>query len=148
MNGCAFVLTSVLQGVQSICSPLVPNPSCVQAALSTHHIIETCRFRLPPPPIHRALRPIRAARKLRGVRVVVRAIAKAIPAVGDVLLVGTLFYFIFGVLAVNLLQGQLFSCVDKSNQKVLDPYYLVAADSIDVNWCGGQPHVGYHRLPG
>jgi hypothetical protein len=67
---------------------------------------------------------------------VVRAIIKVIPAVGDVLLVGTLFYFIFGVLAVNLLQGLLFSCIDKSDQSILDPYYLVAADSIDNKWCG------------
>eukprot|EP00798_Chlamydomonas_sp_ICE-L_P009848 gene9848-7735_t len=38
------------------------------------------------------------------------AIAKAVPAVMDVVLVGSLFYFIFAVLAVNLLSGQMFYC--------------------------------------
>ena len=43
----------------------------------------------------RALRPLRAASRLQGIKVVVNAVLKAIPALGDVLLVGLLFYFIF-----------------------------------------------------
>lgn len=82
----------------------------------------------------RALRPLRAASRLQGIKVVVTAVLAAIPAMGDVLLVGLLFYFIFAVLAVNLLIGKMFYCTDEQGN-VLDPYYLVqAGDNINKTW--------------
>eukprot|EP00798_Chlamydomonas_sp_ICE-L_P006468 gene6469-3102_t len=91
----------------------------------------------------RGLRPIRATRNLKGVRVVAMAIAKAVPAVMDVVLVGSLFYFIFAVLAVNLLIGQMFVCIDQDGM-VLDPYYLVKEGNINVTWC--EQYSGYQDI--
>lgn len=45
----------------------------------------------------RALRPLRVASRLEGIRIVVSAVIAAIPALGNVLLVGLLFFFIFAV---------------------------------------------------
>lgn len=83
--------------------------------------------------IHRALRPIRIATKLDGVRVVVTAMASAIPAVGEVLMVGALFYYIFAVLGVNILMGKFNGCYSSGN--ILDPYYLVPkGETINRTW--------------
>jgi hypothetical protein len=50
----------------------------------------------------RALRPLRMASRLQGMRVVVNALFASIPALFNVLLVCLLFYFIFGIMAVEL----------------------------------------------
>lgn len=68
-----------------------------------------------------------------GVRVVVVAMITAIPAIGEVLLVAALFYYIFGVLGVNLMDGLFLGCY--SSGSLLDPYYLVATDdNINRSW--------------
>lgn len=72
-----------------------------------------------------------------GVRVVAMAMAKSIPAVGEVLLVASLFYYIFGVLGVNLMDGLFLGCYFGGN--LLDPYYLVSdGDSINRSWCASE----------
>ena len=85
----------------------------------------------------RALRPIRLARKVEGINVVVIAIGKALPAVGEITLIGSLFYYIFAVLAVNLMAGNFDYCADPSNPGPpgLDPAYLVGYGNIDRPWC-------------
>ena len=50
----------------------------------------------------RALRPLRMASRLQGMRVVVNALFASIPSLFNVLLVCLLFYFIFGIMAVEL----------------------------------------------
>ena len=73
------------------------------------------------------------ATRMDGVRVVVMAMARAIPAIGEVLLVASLFYYIFSVLGVNLMSGLFFGCY--SSNSLLDPYYLVAeGSSINRTW--------------
>ena len=68
-----------------------------------------------------------------GIRVVVMAMAESIPAIGEVLLVGALFYYIFSVLGVNLMSGLFLGCYSSGN--ILDPYYLVAdGESINRTW--------------
>lgn len=81
----------------------------------------------------RALRPLRAASKLEGIRVVIMAMFLAAPAVSEVILVASLFYFIFAVLGVELFVGKLFLCASDGDQ--LDPYYLVASGNINKTWC-------------
>ncbi|GFH11377.1 EF-hand domain-containing protein [Haematococcus lacustris] len=84
-----------------------------------------------------ALRPLRAASRLEGIRIVVSAMLKAVPALGDILLVGLLFYFIFAVLFVNLLMGSMFACSDSSGGgDALDARYLLP-DGAHLNrtWC-------------
>jgi len=61
------------------------------------------------------------------------ALAKSIPPIGEVLLVASLFYYIFAVLGVNLMCGLFHGCY--SGGRLLDPYYLVAdGDSINRTW--------------
>ena len=68
-----------------------------------------------------------------GVRVVAMAMAVSIPAIGEVLLVAGLFYYIFGVLGVNLMNGLFLGCY--SSGSILDPYYLVAdGETINKTW--------------
>ncbi len=61
---------------------------------------------------------------------------RAIPAVGDVLLVAALIYFIFAVMAVNLLVGGMHSCTDTSSGSPLDAYYLLPkGEELNETWC-------------
>lgn len=85
----------------------------------------------------RALRPLKVARKVEGINVVVIAIGKALPAVGEITIIGLLFYYIFAVLAVNLMAGNFDYCADPLNVEIpgLDPSYLVASGNIDQGWC-------------
>ena len=70
---------------------------------------------------------------MEGIRVVVRAMVSAVPAIAEVLLVASLFYYIFAVLGVYLLAGKFDGCYSSSN--ILDPYYLVATgESINQTW--------------
>ena len=63
----------------------------------------------------------------------VMAMITAIPAIGEVLLVAALFYYIFGVLGVNLMSGLFLGCYSSGNW--LDPYYLVAPENnINRSW--------------
>ena len=104
----------------------------------------------------RALRPIKIAARVTGVRVVVSAIISAMPAVGEILMVALLFYYIFGVLSVNLLGGILFYCRTSSSLTFpfLDPYYLTASGNINKSWCqanGGSQNISasyYHNSIG
>ena len=58
----------------------------------------------------RALRPLRMASRAPGIKVIVNALFKAIPGIGNVALVCALFYLIFGILGLNLLLGKLRYC--------------------------------------
>jgi hypothetical protein len=82
---------------------------------------------------YRALRPLRVATRIDGIRVVVTAMVRAIPAIGEIFLVGILFYYIFAVLGVNLMCGLFLGCYSGGN--FLDPYYLVEPGAtINRSW--------------
>jgi hypothetical protein len=59
----------------------------------------------------RALRPLRLASRSKGMQVVATAIIKSVPPLGNVILVGLLFYLVFAILGVNLFAGTFYSCV-------------------------------------
>ncbi len=60
---------------------------------------------------------------------------KAIPAIGEVFLVASLFYYIFAVLGVNLMVGLFQGCIPQGGGNFLDPYYLVLPeDNINRSW--------------
>jgi hypothetical protein len=85
---------------------------------------------------------LRAASQFEGIRIALTATLRAIPAVGDVVLVGLLFYFIFGVMAVNLLMGLMHACVDGGGGGggLLDAGYVLPAGA-EINeswWVGGR----------
>ena len=81
----------------------------------------------------RALRPLRAASHMDGIRVIVMAMVTALPAIAEILLVAFVFYYIFAVLGVNLMMGQFDGC--SSGGSLLDPAYLVSqGSSINKTW--------------
>lgn len=94
----------------------------------------------------RALRPLRAASRAEGIRTVVTALFKAIPALGNVVLVASLFYFIFAILAINLLAGKMGACFSsdgQGNYQQLDSSYLMPGDAlINRTWCIEGTEVG------
>lgn len=51
----------------------------------------------------RALRPLRVASRLEGMKVIVNSLFASLPALANVLLVSSLVYLIFGIMAVDLL---------------------------------------------
>jgi hypothetical protein len=60
----------------------------------------------------RALRPLRMVSKNQGMKLVVDSLLKAIPSLLNVMLISLLFYFIFGILAIQLFKGEFGSCTD------------------------------------
>jgi hypothetical protein len=80
-----------------------------------------------------------------GIRVVVMAMAESIPAIGEVLLVGALFYYIFSVLGVNLMSGLFLGCY--SSGSILDPYYLVEnGATINKTWWADEIRIGHSSM--
>ena len=58
----------------------------------------------------RALRPLRLVNRVKGMKVVVQAMYKALPGVGNVALVSLLFVLIFSILGVQLFHGTFAQC--------------------------------------
>lgn len=58
----------------------------------------------------RTFRPLRMISRRPGLKLVVNALIESIPAVGNVLLVCMLFFFIFSIMAVNYLKGTFYKC--------------------------------------
>ena len=67
----------------------------------------------------RALRPLRALSRFQGMRVVVDALMKAIPSIGNVFLVCMIFWLIFSILGVNLFGGRFGRCVNIETKRIL-----------------------------
>ncbi|KAK3595510.1 hypothetical protein CHS0354_021609 [Potamilus streckersoni] len=66
----------------------------------------------------RALRPLRAVSRWEGMRVVVNALIKAIPAIFNVMLVCLVFWLIFGIVGVQLFSGKFYKCQNKDGIKL------------------------------
>lgn len=55
----------------------------------------------------RALRPLRTISRAEGLKLIVDALLRAIPALGNVIMVSGLFIFIFSIISINLFKGLL-----------------------------------------
>lgn len=103
----------------------------------------------------RALRPLRFAMKIEGLKLVIDALTEAVPGIGNVMLVTFLFYIMFGILGLNLFLGALWYCEDQ-NGNLIDPRHYNLDNSgghITDAWCsdnygytGGDYPVGHHWL--
>uniref|UniRef100_A0A670IZS3 Sodium channel protein n=1 Tax=Podarcis muralis TaxID=64176 RepID=A0A670IZS3_PODMU len=62
----------------------------------------------------RALRPLRALSRFKGIKVVVNALAGAVPSIGNVLLVCVVLWLPFNILGVQLFGGKFSKCSDAS----------------------------------
>ena len=60
----------------------------------------------------RALRPLRAMAKMEGMKVVVNALVGALPSIFNVLLVCLIFWLIFAIIGVNMMNGRFHKCKD------------------------------------
>lgn len=58
----------------------------------------------------RALRPLRTISRAEGLKLIVDALLRAIPALGNVIMVSGLFIFIFSIISINLFKGLLYKC--------------------------------------
>jgi len=54
----------------------------------------------------RALRPLRVINRNEGLKLVVTALLQAIPAIGNLMLVVSLFMFIFSIIGINSFSGR------------------------------------------
>ena len=85
----------------------------------------------------RALKPLRVVRKYPGLRLVVNAIFKSLPAIFNVTLVSMLFYAIFAILGVQMWMGGMKHCNDETIAEKAD-----CVGSFNLTWdqCGWQPY--------
>ncbi|KAK3250718.1 Caveolin-2 [Cymbomonas tetramitiformis] len=97
----------------------------------------------------RALRPIRMASRAEGMKVIVNALFQAFPGIVNVSFVCFLFYVVFGILFLNLFNGQFYFCKDQDSGDMLDadtlfdPYLaplqepspLQVTPEITKTWC-------------
>ena len=81
----------------------------------------------------RAMRPLRALSRCQSMRVVVDALLKAIPSIGNVFLVCLIFWLIFSILGVNIFSGGFGRCVNMTNMEILNRNwtYLAYNESLD-----------------
>ena len=59
----------------------------------------------------KVLRPIRVISRNQGLKISIRVLGVAIPGIFNVLVVCAMFYFMFGIIAVNYFKGQFYNCV-------------------------------------
>ena len=78
----------------------------------------------------RAMRPLRALSRCQSMRVVVDALLKAIPAIGNVFLVCMIFWLIFSILGVNLFAGKFGRCVNMTNMEILNRNWTYFAHGV------------------
>ena len=62
--------------------------------------------------VGRILRPLRMINRNEGMKVVINALLRSLPAVGYTVVLLVLFFFIFGILGINLFSGKFYSCSD------------------------------------
>ncbi|XP_076443937.1 sodium channel protein 1 brain-like [Babylonia areolata] len=66
----------------------------------------------------RAMRPLRAISRWPGMRIVVNALMRAIPAIFNVLLVCMMFWLIFSIMGVQLFSGRFYKCTNSTTGEV------------------------------
>ncbi|XP_033123000.1 sodium channel protein 1 brain-like [Anneissia japonica] len=64
----------------------------------------------------RALRPLRAISRWQGMKIVVNALAHAIPSIVNVLLVCIVFWLIFSIVGVQFFGGRFYKCIDNDGE--------------------------------
>lgn len=90
----------------------------------------------------RALRPLRMVHKLPGIKTIIDSLLLAIPAIGNVVVITFLIYFLFGILGLNLFMGKMWYCEDMNGNR-MDPAQYPGL-TIDKAWC--QDNGGQHVL--
>ncbi|XP_022106176.1 sodium channel protein 1 brain-like [Acanthaster planci] len=82
----------------------------------------------------RALRPLRAISRWQGIKIVVNALAHAIPAIVNVVLVCVVFWLIFSIMGVQFFKGTFSKCVDEDGNKISIDVVNNFSDCISLNY--------------
>ena len=72
----------------------------------------------------RALRPLKLVSKNEGMKLVVNSILGSIPSLINVGLISALFYFVFGVIGLQMLMGKVSACSDADGEGAANGYTL------------------------
>lgn len=64
--------------------------------------------------VGRILRPLRMINRNESMKVVINALLRSLPAVGYTVVLLVLFFFVFGILGLNLFIGRFYFCTDAS----------------------------------
>lgn len=92
----------------------------------------------------RALRPLRVANRLAGMKKVVNSLFMALPQCGNVALLLTFFVLTYAIIGVQLFKGKFYECTDLASQTIEE---CAANGGRWVNFSGGNfDHVGYGIL--
>ncbi|PAA93724.1 hypothetical protein BOX15_Mlig031959g1 [Macrostomum lignano] len=85
----------------------------------------------------RAFRPLRTISRWEGMKIVVNCLMKAIPSIGNVLLVCMVFWLIFSITGIQFFKGKFYKCVDSDGNRL--PAELVP----DKKTCLNNTELGY-----
>ncbi|XP_077988400.1 sodium channel protein 1 brain-like isoform X2 [Glandiceps talaboti] len=95
----------------------------------------------------RALRPLRAISRWQGMKIVVNALAHAIPAIFNVLVVCFVFWLIFSIMGVQFFGGSFGRCIDVDgnvfNISIVDD----KADCLALNETWFTPDINFDHVP-
>ncbi|XP_033633746.1 sodium channel protein 1 brain-like isoform X2 [Asterias rubens] len=94
----------------------------------------------------RALRPLRAISRWQGMKIVVNAVAHAIPAIFNVVVVCVVFWLIFSIMGVQFFKGSFSKCVDENDE--LLPITIVNnfTDCINLNYTWKVAKVNFDNI--
>ena len=79
----------------------------------------------------RVLRPLRVISRVPELKLVVNALLRSVPGLGNVLFVSLLFWLIFGILAMQLFMGKFYRCDDGTEDNP-----AIALDEVDCKGPG------------
>ncbi|XP_075240737.1 sodium channel protein 1 brain-like isoform X3 [Convolutriloba macropyga] len=86
----------------------------------------------------RALRPLRAISRWQGMKIVVNALASAIPSIFNVLLVCIVFWLIFSIMGVQLMKGRFYACYNTTEELERLGCKNDEGQTITREWCENQ----------
>ena len=68
----------------------------------------------------KVLRPLRALSRNEGLKLSINALRVALPEIIQITIINIVFYFIFGVIAINYFKGQFYDCEKRFNIFTVD----------------------------
>lgn len=79
----------------------------------------------------RVLRPLRMISRNPGLKIVIEALLKSIPDIGNVMVVSVLFLLLFAILGTNLYKGAFFSCEMENVEEQFQEFIKDKYDCLD-----------------
>nr|XP_006818874.1 PREDICTED: sodium channel protein 60E-like [Saccoglossus kowalevskii] len=94
----------------------------------------------------RALRPLRAISRWQGMKIVVNALAHAIPSIFNVLLVCLVFWLIFSIMGVQFFGGRFYQCVDEDKERLDVSIVYDYNECVAKNYTWWNPDVNFDNV--